>query len=492
MRFGSIAILATVWFSVQSAHASPFLAPGDAALRRDIQFLADTGVIKGTVSTWPLAWGPILDDIRHFDSQGDVPLELLSVITRVRDRGEWETRVGSAQYKARASLTSNPTRIRSFDNTPREESVLSGGVDWIGDRFSIDLNLTAVSSPSDGQEFRGDGSQISAALGNWTISANTYERWWGPGWDGSLILSNNARPFPSLSIDRNFPLPFRSKWLRWLGPWDLSVMFGQLEADRAVPNTHFFGMRFDFRPMPSLEIGLSRTALWCGDGRPCDLGKFANLLIGNDNVSANNVGPSKEPGDQLAGLDFRWGIGSTTHRHAVYGQFIGEDEAGGFPSRYLAQLGVDTSGFWSDDWSYQAFAELALTNCGFRQTEQFLNCAYNHNIYQTGYRYRGRTIGHGADNDSRILSAGLIVIDSKDRVWKALLRYANLNRLGPPDPHNSLTPTQQDIASIDLMHRRQFRYGILEFGLGYERINDIASTRTEGDVRAFLSWKSAY
>ena len=25
------------------------------------------------------------------------------------------------------------------------------------------------------------------------------DRWWGPGWDGSLILSNNARPIPAIT-----------------------------------------------------------------------------------------------------------------------------------------------------------------------------------------------------------------------------------------------------------------------------------------------------
>ena len=39
-----------------------------------------------------------------------------------------------------------------------------------------------------------DGSYIAARLGNWSASFGQVERWWGPGWDGSLILSTNARP----------------------------------------------------------------------------------------------------------------------------------------------------------------------------------------------------------------------------------------------------------------------------------------------------------
>ena len=46
------------------AWAEPFIAPGDMALRHDIQRLADHGVLSGPVTTWPLSWGPILSDLQ--------------------------------------------------------------------------------------------------------------------------------------------------------------------------------------------------------------------------------------------------------------------------------------------------------------------------------------------------------------------------------------------------------------------------------------------
>ena len=130
--------------------------------------------------------------------------------------------------------------------------------------------MQGVDSDQDDKEFRADESMVGVVLGNWSVAASTQQRWWGPGWDGSLILGNNARPIPSLGIDRVFTDAFETKWLSWLGPWDLNVMFGELESERAVPNARFFGMRFNFRPIPSLEIGISRSAQWCGEGRPCE------------------------------------------------------------------------------------------------------------------------------------------------------------------------------------------------------------------------------
>ena len=50
---------------------------------------------------------------------------------------------------------------------------------------------------------------IGVVAGNWSIAASTQDRWWGPGWDGSIILSNNARPIPSLTLDRVFTDAFK-------------------------------------------------------------------------------------------------------------------------------------------------------------------------------------------------------------------------------------------------------------------------------------------
>ena len=472
--------------------ANPFVQTGDPVLRHDIQRLADYGIITGPVTTWPLMWGPLAADIGAYPADEDLPPDVRQSLNRVRDRAAWEMRSNDLLYRASASVSESPARIRSFQNTPRESAELSAGLSYTGDLFAVSLNGKWVDSPDDGKEHRYDDSVIGVALGNYTISANTLDRWWGPGWDGSLILSNNARPFPSVSIDRNFTEPFSSKWLSWLGPWDLAVTFGQLESDRHIPDARFFGLRFNFRPLPSLEIGLSRTAQWCGDNRPCDADTFFDLLIGRDNRGQGGIDGSNEPGNQLAGFDARWHLPGVPLPMTLYGQFIGEDEAGGFPSRYLGQVGAETSGIWRQRWSYRMFAEFAATNCQFYQSDEHFNCAYNHGVYQTGYRYRGRVIGHGAESDSRLLTAGLILANAEDHQWIAELRAGELNRFGAPDNRNTLTATRQDVISIDAKHARPFQFGTLSFGLGYESIDDVASGTTSDDVRAFFQWRTGY
>jgi hypothetical protein len=486
------------WVAVVSLSAAPalFAGPlipaGDVALRADIQLLADHGVVTGPVTSWPLAWGPILADLERADRGRDLPSHVFRALARVREAARRDTRVGDLSVSAALSGAEKPARMRSFVDTPRESAELGAGLSWTGDRLSVTLNGQLVRSPVDDEEARADGSMIGAAIGNYTMAASTLERWWGPGWDGSLILSNNARPMPALTIDRNYTDAFASPWLSWLGPWDLSVMFGQMEKERTVPDARFFGLRVAFRPLPSLEIGLSRTAQWCGEGRPCDFSTFVDLLAGRDNLGDDGIVRDTEPGNQLAGVDLRWSLAQFRLPVAVYTQFIGEDEAGGFPSRFLAQFGAEGGGgFRGNGWSYRWFGEIADTSCGFYESDDNFNCAYNHGIYSSGYRYRGRVVGHGADNDARVLSAGLMLIDDAATQWNLLGRYGELNRGGAPDVRNSLTATKQDVASLDVSYGRTLPYGVIELGAGIERTEDPQSTQSTNDVRAYIQWRSS-
>ncbi|MEM7432710.1 MAG: capsule assembly Wzi family protein [Pseudomonadota bacterium] len=471
--------------------ADAYISPGDMALRHDIQVLADSGYISGPIMTWPLAWGAVVEGLESADLS-NAPNYVIDSAARVLARSRWHTRSNEWQFRAEASVSENPIRIRSFANTPREEVQATVGASLTNDWIAVDLRASVVESPLDGDEVRADGSMIGVMLGNWSVSANTLDKHWGPGWDGSLILSGNARPMPSLTIDRVYTDAFESRWLSWLGPWDLTVTFGQLEKERTVPDAQFFGMRFGFRPIPSLELGVSRSALWCGEDRPCGLDTFADLFLGNDNVGDSGISTGNEPGNQLGGFDFRWSTALFNRPVAIYGQFIGEDEAGGFPSRFLGQGGVEVVSYWADRWSVRAFGEIAATTCQFHESSELFNCAYNHGIYQTGYRYKGSVIGHGVDNDARVASLGLILVDSDNMQWRGILRYGELNRGGAPDPNNTLTATPADLSSIDIAHSRALKYGVIEVGVGYQQFDQTVDDSSSSDGRIYLNWRSSY
>ena len=308
MRTGFITLLTAVTGCLLAAgvYAEPFAAPGDTGLRNDLQLLNDSGVINITLTAWPVAWVDVERALLESEDQ-DLAPEVRAARSRVRQ--QVRANVGRSEFRPQiaASGANNLPLIRTFEDTPREEGEIEAGLSWMGDRFSLNLQGTYVNDPSDGDELRPDGTYVGAQLGNWMLSAGWQERWWGPGRNGSMILSTNARPMPSIGLQRIGSIQSQSKWFRWIGPWTLSTFMSQMDDERHIEDGLVWGFRFSMRPVRGLEIGISRTAQWCGEDRPCDLETFLRVLHGNDNRGAN-VDPEDEPGNQLGGIDIRWAL----------------------------------------------------------------------------------------------------------------------------------------------------------------------------------------
>ena len=312
-----VATILLLSFFNGTAQADPFGRPGDTLLRYDLQLLNDTGVLNLPLTAWPVSFGDIASGLRGIES-ADSSNDVAAAFARVSERVRWESGADALRFDFGLSAAANPRVIRSFENTPREDGEIFARLNWLGERFAINLQATAVANPSDGDDVRPDGTYIGVALGNWMVSAGWQERWWGPGNNGSLILSSNARPSPGITLQRNSSKAFKTKWLSWMGPWTFTTFMDLLDDERAVEDALLFGARFSFRPVSGLELGLSRTAQWCGEDRPCDLEAFFNLLVGNDNGGVN-VDSEKQPGNQLAGwLRYPLGIAAADSCGFVY------------------------------------------------------------------------------------------------------------------------------------------------------------------------------
>ena len=468
------------------AHADPWLAPGDEALRSDIQLLADAGVLRGPVTTWPLSWPDIARDVQAAN-ESDFDAATAGALMRVRRLSRASSSAGYSGLGIRARATNQAMTLRTFDDTPREEGELAMRASWLTDHFAVNLQGTVVADPDDDQQFRADGSYLGVNFGNFMVSAGFMERWWGPGWDGSLILSTNARPIPSLTLERNYTDPFKSKWLSWIGPWRASIAVGELEgSDVAVPDVKFLAMRVNFKPRPWLEFGLTRTAQFCGGDRPCDWETFKDVLFGRDNYVEGDD-PLLEPGNQMAGYDMRMRSPWKALPVAVYTQWIGEDEAGGFPSKFMGQFGLE---FWggSPFGGYRLRAEYADTACIFNSEAPQYNCAYRHQIYPQGYTYRGRVIGHSLDNDSRMFSVAGLLTRTNGDVFSVELRRAEVNRDGSGT--HAISEVQADVDNVELRYSKAFRFGKVSLGLGYD--DSTSAVDSNSDVRASLSWQQGF
>jgi len=483
-------VIAGCWLMV-TAEAEPWAGPGNTRLRNDLQLLNDTGVINIPLTAWPVPWGDIYISLAEGRISGLSP-DVRAAYSRVRSLARDELADGRALFEFAVGGAENPRIVRSFENTPREEGEITAGVSWVGERFAFNLRGTYVDNPLDGDDVRPDGSYVGMALGNWMLTAGWQERWWGPGRDGGTILSTNARPMPSIGIQRIASLPSESKWFRWMGPWTLTSFMGHMDDERVIKDGLLWGFRFSMRPLRGLEIGLSRAAQWCGDGRDCDLKTFLRLLNGSDNREAN-VDPEDEPGNQLGGIDIRWTLPRQTPL-ALYMQWIAEDtrKTGSQLHHWLRQVGVE---YWGTigDASHRTHIEVVDSSArlgAFGEGSPVANSAYNHSIFLTGYRYNGRSIGHSMDGDGLSYSLGSTLVQSAGQTWNLSLRHIEINRRGSPDSRHTLSATPQELTDIQISHERLFAFGRIYAGIGYSRLVDELTGQQSSEVSGFVRWSS--
>jgi hypothetical protein len=471
------------WLLASAAYADPWLAPGNEGVRSDIQLLADTGILRGPVTTWPISWPDIARDALGADQRG-LDEATSNALLRIQRLARDASARGYAGSGLRVSGSYEPSTLRTFADTPREEGEVALRASWLTENFALNLQGSYVADPDDDKDFRADGSYLGVNVGNFMISAGYMERWWGPGWDGSLILSTNARPIPTITLERNYTDPFKTKWLSWIGPWRASIAMGEAEShDVPVPNVRFFAARVNLKPRPWLEVGLTRTAQWCGGDRPCDWGTFTDMVFGDDN-QVDDGSTEEQPGNQMAGYDMRLRSPWKALPVAFYTQWIGEDEAGGLPSKFLGLFGAE-AWFSSGLGGIRLRAEYADTTCIFTAEEPEFNCGYRNAIYPQGYTYRGRVIGHAMDNDSRMYSFAALLTRANGDVMSLTVRRAELNRDGTGT--HAISEVPLDLDNVELRYSRGLGLGKVIIGVGYDgRSPDQA---TGSDVRGYVTWQ---
>lgn len=449
-----------------SSSANPWLDTGDMRLRHQLQMLSDADVLDAPLTTWPLMTRDIHERLKQPVEGQTLSSVLQDVLDDINQRLKKEDY--GAGFKIRANGHSKELLIRDFSGEGREKTSLSYDGQWSNPVIDVRLKATVADEsdhPND-KTLRLDESYIASSLDNWKVTVGKQSRWWGPGWDGSLILSNNARPIPSISVENISSEMFDNKYLRWMGSNKLHMFIGQLESDRGIPGAKLIGTRLTLRPFSSLELGLHRTIQWGGDGQD---ESFSNLIktIASVRVDKQDGTLGTVRGNQIAGLDFRWNLPvSGKNNYALYGQYIGEDRVDG--SLLLGDetflLGGSVSGFsekFSGSW--RAYLEATDTSAASFKGRARNNIIYNHGTYTDGYRYQDLSMGHGIDSDAKIVSAGLILSQKNGDFWRGWVKHAKLNIDGVGK--NPIAPKGKKWSAIGVsLDRRMNKQIDLKFG----------------------------
>ena len=205
-----------------------------------------------------------------------------------------------------------------FQHAPAAPPLSSAEVQFIADRDKVALSSAA---PSDSiNRFQLLDAYVGMNLQGWQLSFGNQSLAWGPGIGGSLLLSNNAAPFPMLRVtpERPFEVPGLS---RILGPFSVEQIFGRLDGFPGSSQPWIYGQKISFKPFPSLEFAYGRTTLVGGTGHPLTSSSFFESLLGRVNKSQKSV-----PGDSRTAIEWTWRPIWLRDWFSFYGELENDDD----------------------------------------------------------------------------------------------------------------------------------------------------------------------
>lgn len=408
------------------------LAPTDRGLRADLAWLVDRGVLSLPLGTWPMASSTLqaawlAADLRHLNAaDADALARVQRAVRRSTDSVRLGVRVNSARHPALDASSA------ARGSASAELAFYAGSAQWGG---QLTLGSSAESLTPDGQQANLDGSYLAVLLPGAVVSGGVTDRWWGPGQFTSPILSNAARPIASVIVRRAEDTAPETAWLRWVGQWGYELSAGRL-AHYTPDGTRTIGLRLYTRPWANVELGISRSILWAGQGRPHNWVALRDALLGNSNINDPTT-DGDDPSDEISGFDLRvsaadpWGGAWVGYLH-----FLGEDEAGGLPSKSFGTLGVQAkTALAGQRWeaTFEA-TDTVLSRMFGHGVQTTKSSAYTHGTYTSGY-YQGRLpIGANIGGAGYLYTLGLgwTPIDNPDllRVYGTVFR-GHMSETGP-------------------------------------------------------------
>ncbi|MGF1605619.1 MAG: capsule assembly Wzi family protein [Rhodothalassiaceae bacterium] len=452
---------------------SPWIDPGDRLIRHDVELLKAYGLIDGPITTWPISWKHVERSLAAIQDRTRLPAHVQAAIARLTAQSIGEVAPDAAEAYLQLQLTNEERLVRDFSGGARDEVDARVILDKLFERGYLRVSVGYREDEAD-DDINFDGTVAGLTLGNWLIFAGFQDQWFGPGFDSALILSTNARPAPRLSLQRLDPKRIDFPVLRWLGPLQVNFTAALGESGRDDFDTPaLFWTRFSFEPLQGFQIGVSRGLMLCGQGRVCNAESFGRAFVtvadfifqvGGDLDNTGEV--LTDPGNQVAGLDFRYTGYAGAVSYTGYAEIASEDSSGPVAIGDVSiTLGASLGGYWKRrqlNWTLRGEASDTQSNRFFGINAPGQPGSANQNfIFTDGYSFRDRFIGPSIGGDGRLYTGEFSVVDADSRLYFARYRHVVLNATGLTP-----TPTTFDrIAFNTLASDTPERINMLEFGL---------------------------
>jgi hypothetical protein len=470
-----------------ASQADWWIEATDLSQKADLQLLSDYGLIRQPLTSYPLFWAGIRQDLDQLD-QSQLNTELLLAVRRLQQNWQQQRPVtGQVQLHA----ATEQDLYKSFGENYTDKAVARAELSFQSDHFSGRLTGSYHATDSYGGRSRLDHSYLATRLGNWVLTAGRLDQFWGPSWDSSTIMSHHARPLPGISLSR-----YNSNADSWLssvtGPWTFTSRFAQMEqlppediALGAISNARLWSSRASIRPVRQLELGFSWAMMWGGDGYGNTLADWYHGLFRGGSLEGHE--------NMLAGYDARYSDIWFERPVGFYMMATSEDfnRQKYKLTKVSYQLGAD---IYLSEIKSRLYLEFTGNNAYCNDVENN-NCLYEHSKFRQGYRSYRQSIGSTYDNDALVLQLGLIRQLENGASWQHKVARIRLNVDGTDRPLPGGNPLSRGEARQQYQWQQIYQHSTSygDFQLGTDLLyTDKSSTGTHWDNRFFVNWSQQF
>ena len=226
--------------------------------------------------------------------------------------------------------------------------------------------------------------------------------WWGPGYHGSLLLTDHTFPLDMVRVGSDEP--FQLPWiLEPLGDWKVNSFLARLERDRDFPRASVFGLRLSYLPKSWLELGFTRLTQFNGRGRGQS---FPEPVL--DAYFFRGGGEGDRDVNEQVAVDLRARVPRVPYLIPFpaglqfYGELASEDRWETTPNLTRAAFLV---GVYIPQVFRKGTMDLRIEYADTDFTRRTIRdnipqIWYNNSIYVSGMRFRGFPLGHHMGTDA--------------------------------------------------------------------------------------------
>ncbi len=295
-----------------------------------------------------------------------------------------------------------------------------------------------------------DEAYFTFSVKNFSVSVGRQSLWWGAGFHGNLLLTDNAAPLDMVKIGTWQPLSLPKI------DADVSVVYflAKLKRNRIVSEAKLHGVRFSLALQKNIVVSASRLVMMGGDrgGRALGIDDLVKSMVdGNYNTQR------EQNNNQMTGFDFVYRMPQLPP-NPIFQNLLFYGEA--------AFDGEEDSGFSNPATLFGIYTVDILRHMGLSLRMEYAstdsNAAhewYTHNLYGTGWTHKGHMLGHhmGGDADDLYIALG------KDGLWEGKVDM----RLDYDKERRGISSANTERRERFGIHFSFFRTEIVQCELGY-------------------------